>query len=73
MIIKDFGTKRIGLIIDKYYLRLANKRQDENLELPTASAMKEIIITEDEFVNMVRADINDGRIVKRSKKAALPY
>ena len=39
---------------------------DEKLELPPASAIKEIITTEDEFVNMVRADIKDGRAVKRT-------
>ena len=39
---------------------------EEKLELPKASVINDIITAEDEFVNLVRADVKDGRAVKRT-------
>ena len=39
---------------------------EEKLELPKASVINDIITAEDEFVNLVRVDVKDGRAVKRT-------
>ena len=39
---------------------------DKNEPIPKASDPKGVVLDENEFVNLVRADIKDGRAVKRT-------
>lgn len=39
---------------------------DKKLEIPTASDLKSICPSAEEFVSLIRADIKDGRAVKRT-------
>lgn len=39
---------------------------DKKQKIPTASNLKNICPTAEEFVNLIRADIKDGRAVKRT-------
>ena len=39
---------------------------DKNQAVPEASNLKDVETAEDEFVNLVRADVKDGRAVKRT-------
>ena len=40
--------------------------KDKKLEIPAPSAVKDIETVQNEFVNLIRADIKDGRAVKRT-------
>ena len=39
---------------------------DKKQEIPKASSVQEVKTSADEFVNLIRADVKDGRAVKRT-------
>ena len=40
--------------------------KDKKQEIPSASSVKAIKTADDEFINLIRADVKDGRAVKRT-------
>ena len=40
--------------------------KDKKQEIPSASSVKAIKTGDDEFINLIRADVKDGRAVKRT-------